>query len=93
MNADSLKPVLERSWLERHTDNVEVGSSRLPGTTHRQGQCVLGNNVAWDYIFKLYTLNYKLRGCGGLAQLARALAWHARGQRCEPDILHKPLPG
>ena len=30
---------------------------------------------------------------GGLAQLARALAWHARGHRFEPDILHKPLPG
>src|SRR5579863_546974 len=25
---------------------------------------------------------------GGLAQLARALAWHARGRRFEPDILH-----
>ncbi len=25
---------------------------------------------------------------GGLAQLARALAWHARGHRCDPDILH-----
>ena len=25
---------------------------------------------------------------GGLAQLARALAWHARGHRFDPDILH-----
>ena len=25
---------------------------------------------------------------GGLAQLARALAWHARGHRFEPGILH-----
>ena len=25
---------------------------------------------------------------GGLAQLARALAWHARGHRFESDILH-----
>ena len=25
---------------------------------------------------------------GGLAQLARAFAWHARGHRFEPDILH-----
>ena len=25
--------VLYLSWLERHTDNVEVGSSSLPGTT------------------------------------------------------------
>ena len=26
---------------------------------------------------------------GGLAQLARALAWHARGHRFDSDILHK----
>jgi hypothetical protein len=26
---------------------------------------------------------------GGLAQLARVLAWHARGHRFESDILHK----
>ena len=26
---------------------------------------------------------------GGLAQLARALAWHARGQRFESVILHQ----
>ena len=25
---------------------------------------------------------------GGLAQLARAFAWHARGHRFDPDILH-----
>jgi hypothetical protein len=25
---------------------------------------------------------------GELAQLARALAWHARGRRFDPDILH-----
>ncbi len=26
---------------------------------------------------------------GGLAQLARALAWHARGHRFDSDILHR----
>ncbi len=26
---------------------------------------------------------------GGLAQLARALAWHARGRRFDPDTLHR----
>jgi hypothetical protein len=26
---------------------------------------------------------------GGLAQLARAFAWHARGHRFDSDILHK----
>ena len=30
---------------------------------------------------------------GGLAQLARALAWHARGHRFEPDILHYWIKG
>ena len=30
---------------------------------------------------------------GGLAQLARALAWHARGHRFDPDILHETLRG
>ena len=28
---------------------------------------------------------------GGLAQLARALAWHARGHRFDSDILHVAL--
>ncbi len=29
---------------------------------------------------------------GGLAQLARALAWHARGHRFDSGILHLALP-
>ena len=28
---------------------------------------------------------------GGLAQLARALAWHARGRRFDPDTLHNNI--
>ena len=42
---------------------------------------------------------YLCSAIGGLAQLARALAWHARGHRFDSDILHKsreaeeiPLP-
>ena len=58
-----LNLVLELSWLERYTDNVEVGSSTLPGTT---------NGIKF----------------GGLAQLARASALHAEGQRFESVILH-----
>ena len=44
--------------------------------------------------FSLFTFHVSLICCtfaaqsGGLAQLARALAWHARGHRFEPDILH-----
>ena len=34
-------------------------------------------------LMKLY-----LQSFGGLAQLARALAWHARGRRFDPDTLH-----
>ena len=78
--------VLQLSWLERYTDNVEVGSSTLPGTTS-----------------KLRIRNYELRqevvirdsefGIheGGLAQLARASALHAEGQRFESVILHDKL--
>ena len=35
------------------------------------------SDMAYAYVFY-----------GGLAQLARALAWHARGHRFESDILH-----
>ena len=72
---------------------MEVGSSSLPGTTHRPlGQCVLGKALGLHIDRKVNVIqvknlhNYSLRG--GLAQLARALAWHARGHRFDPDILH-----
>ena len=62
---------------------MEVGSSSLPGTTHRRRQCV-----------------YRPRGSGttsdsdgGLAQLARAPALQAGGQRFESVILHYPETG
>ena len=38
--------------------------------------------LAWDYTSTDRSVS------GGLAQLARALAWHARGHRFDPDILH-----
>jgi hypothetical protein len=41
-------------------------------------------------------LDLHLQSLGGLAQLARALAWHARGRRFDPDTLHsltkRPIP-
>ena len=64
-----LNLVLLLSWLERYTDNVEVGSSTLPGTTQKTG-------------------NEDTKVIGGLAQLARAPALHAGGQRFESVILH-----
>src|SRR4026208_2053927 len=36
-----------------------------------------------------YICNPKVLKFGELAQLARALAWHARGRRFDSDILHK----
>ena len=38
---------------------------------------------------KCVNLHRKQRKTGGLAQLARALAWHARGHRFDSDILHE----
>ena len=63
---------------------MEVGSSSLPGTTHRRRQCVPG--------IKCLGLHpTRKRKVGGLAQLARAPALQAGGQRFESVILHNPL--
>ena len=37
--------VLQLSWLERYTDNVEVGSSTLPGTTKDDDLYILRNKM------------------------------------------------
>ena len=40
------------------------------------------------------TVGFQTEHCllnGGLAQLARALAWHARGHRFDSGILHKKI--
>ena len=47
-----LKTVLQLSWLERYTDNVEVGSSSLPGTTKEIAieeilEADAGNQLSW----------------------------------------------
>ncbi len=39
-------------------------------------------------LHKTHYLCTRLTKGGGLAQLARALAWHARGHRFDSDILH-----
>ena len=46
---------------------------------------MLSVDVAKHYIYVRQSAE-----SGGLAQLARALAWHARGHRFDPDILHPP---
>ena len=74
-----LEQVPQLSWLERYTDNVEVGSSSLPGTTKKSSSTV-------------HLDSYRESGTttkdGGLAQLARAPALHAGGHRFDSDILH-----
>ena len=40
---------------------------------------------------RIFTLASAEARHGGLAQLARALAWHARGHRFDSDILHPRL--
>ena len=55
----------------------------MKNSAYRNKNC-LKHLLTWK---KLPTFA-KHKGNGGLAQLARALAWHARGHRFEPDILH-----
>ena len=72
--------VLQLSWLERHTDNVEVGSSSLPGTTHRRRQCDPGNNVAWDYLsihYELCIINCAL--FRGISSAGQSTCFASRG--------------
>ena len=58
---------------------MEVGSSSLPGTTHRQkAMCTRRKSLGL----------HRSRKTGGLAQLARAPALQAGGQRFESVILH-----
>ena len=89
---------------------MEVGSSSLPGTTHRTiVQCAQVASLPGTTIARIYNVYgrhdnssialkamwscplFKPLVSGGLAQLARALAWHARGHRFDPDILHFAL--
>ena len=79
--------VLQLSWLERYTDNVEVGSSTLPGTTKQL--TVESKQLKGKQLSTLHSALSTLYG--GLAQLARASALHAEGQRFESVILHDKL--
>ena len=47
------------------------------------------NRFFLEFICDFDFLRYLCTRNGGLAQLARALAWHARGHRFDPDILHQ----
>ena len=47
--------------------------------------------LAESQLFKYLCSRFNGSDYGGLAQLARALAWHARGHRFDSDILHHSL--
>ena len=68
------------SWLERYTDNVEVGSSNLPGSTRLTRGMISQQEC--------YLRDRKVQRYGELAQLARAPALQAGGHRFESVILH-----
>ena len=65
---------------------MEVGSSSLPGTT---SEFLLRDTEAVYIFYMSEDDSYDTdRGYGGLAQLARAPALQAGGQRFESVILH-----
>ena len=67
---------------------MEVGSSSLPGTTlRRKAMCTRHVKLPGT------TSDSPGRENGGLAQLARAPALQAGGQRFESVILHYPETG
>lgn len=74
----SLKPgKRKRSQLKRYLSVISASNSFYGGKSH---------------LFQLKFANHKLITTfathGGLAHLARALAWQARGDRFESGILH-----
>ena len=78
-------PVEERPFLS-HRRGIAVHRSKmnhffLP-LRPCQGVCSLASVVS----------DHHVRGLGELAQLARALAWHARGHRFDSGILHEGGP-
>ena len=50
----------------------------------RRGQTFVCESCIIKTKFTIFVFDKR----GGLAQLARALAWHARGHRFDSDILH-----
>ena len=47
------------------------------------------NILSHRFVGKHQNISHLCTHNGGLAQLARALAWHARGHRFDSDILHR----
>ena len=78
-------------------------SQEICNTSHIRGQqqgnrprprptMAYGGEINFSTIFgNIKFASYICVTEGGLAQLVRALAWHARGHRFESDILHKEV--
>ena len=54
---------------------------------------VISKAVIHEVVYPFLSYICLLFKNGGIAQLARALAWHARGHRFESDYLHNVNPG
>ena len=65
------------------------GGLLATGTKTAGDRCTLKRGRLKE--FKYICQRFEGRKDGGLAQLARALAWHARGHRFDSDILHHSL--
>ncbi len=76
------------SLIIRMADKNDTGRPALPPPNGSNG------NPAVDFFRPLFgnkkNFRYLCTHNGGLAQLARALAWHARGHQFDPGILHNP---
>ena len=92
--------VVRTMLLELRSWNCVVGTSLLE---LRCWNCVVGaalcNSQSKTFAAGIRTKYIRPKGIrayictkGGIAQLARALAWHARGHRFESDYLHLKFP-
>ncbi len=78
--------------LSRNKVAVPEGAAGTPPFWRERLQIIKGSDDEkyghrWFFVIT-FSCTLLQSVLGGLAQLARALAWHARGHRFDPDILH-----
>ena len=61
-----------------------------PSPPLRTAAMVILRSIFSGRYLEIKNFRYLCTHNGGLAQLARALAWHARGHQFDPGILHNP---
>lgn len=66
----------------------DTGRPALPPL--RTAAMVIRRSIFSGHYLEIKKFRYLCTHNGGLAQLARALAWHARGHQFDPGILHNP---